>query len=74
MDSEWITSEITFNMNGAPVKWIVVHNKPEKPGMMIEDGFMNWVFRTEDESEITVENFVEYLRGKTPEYTFKIIK
>lgn len=54
-------SDVSFEVDGNPVSFSVVHNMPEIKGLSFEDALINWLNRT---TEFTVESFCSYVRSK----------
>jgi hypothetical protein len=49
------------------VSIVIYHDLPDKWGMSIDAAYVNWIARTNKYSE---NSFRNYLREKTPEFTF----
>lgn len=62
LESTFVMSEcIVEHKYDGEIKFNIVHNLPDVPGLCIEDALVNWSART---SEITAESFCEYVNSK----------
>jgi hypothetical protein len=58
-------SEVEFKVNGRQVKFVIIHNLPDTPGLSFDDALQNWVNRT---TIFTAESLCEYSLSKNTEY------
>lgn len=55
---------------GEDLTWNIVHDIDPLPDGFFESAIVNWSARLPDGTEPVVEDFIEYLRSKCPEYLF----